>query len=101
MLDDLEYLERSREVNRKGLEQLTAGFADLGLDWIPSAGNFVAVDVGDDAQEVFQGLLEQGVIVRPVAGYGMPRHLRVSVGLPEENLRFLEALKRVLERRGA
>lgn len=101
VLDDLEYLERSREVNRKGLEQLTAGFADLGLDWIPSAGNFVAVDVGDDAQEVFQGLLEQGVIVRPVAGYGMPRHLRVSVGLPEENLRFLEALKRVLERRGA
>ena len=60
-----------------------------------------AVALGDDASAIFEGLLEQGVIVRPVAGYGMPRHLRVSIGLPEENQRFLEALKRVLERRGA
>ncbi|MFW5825148.1 MAG: histidinol-phosphate transaminase [Marinobacter sp.] len=100
VLGDLEYLERSRAVNRQGLEQLTAGFSALGLEWIPSAGNFVAVDVGEGAQDVFQSLLSQGVIVRPVAGYGMPRHLRVSVGLPEENERFLEALKGALANRG-
>ncbi|WP_328186346.1 histidinol-phosphate transaminase [Marinobacter sp. OP 3.4] len=101
VLGDLEYLERSREVNRRGLAQLEAGFSELGLDWIPSAGNFIAVDVGDNAQDVFEGLLQQGIIVRPVAGYGMPRHLRVTVGLPEENKRFLDALKWTLGRRGA
>lgn len=101
VLEDREYLERSREVNRKGLVQLEAGFSELGLEWIPSAGNFIAVDVGDNAQAVFEGLLEQGVIVRPVAGYGMPSHLRVTVGLAEENQRFLDALKRTLAVHGA
>ena len=101
VLEDQDYLERSRTVNLQGMEQLTAGFAELGLEWIPSAGNFVAVEVGDNATAVFEGLLEQGVIVRPVAGYGMPRHLRVSIGLPEENERFLAALARVIGRRGA
>lgn len=101
VLTDVAYLERSREVNRKGLAQLEAGFRDLGLAYIPSAGNFIAVDVGDNAKSVFEGLLEQGVIVRPVAGYGMPRHLRVTVGLPEENERFLEALKWTLSRQVA
>ncbi|GGY65406.1 histidinol-phosphate transaminase [Marinobacter zhanjiangensis] len=101
VLGDQDYLERSREVNRLGLQQLEAGFSELGLEWIPSAGNFVAVDVGDKAQDVFEGLLEQGVIVRPVAGYGMPRHLRVTVGLPEENERFLRALARTLANHGA
>ncbi|SFR41552.1 histidinol-phosphate aminotransferase [Marinobacter daqiaonensis] len=101
VLSDLEYLERSREVNRQGLRQLEAGLTDLGLEWIPSAGNFVAVDVGRDGNEVFQGLLKEGVIVRPIGGYGMPSHLRVSVGLPEQNERFLKALKRVLSATGA
>ena len=101
VLADTEYLERSRQVNEKGMAQLEAGFKALGLDWIPSAGNFISVDVGDNAQGVFESLLEQGVIVRPVAGYGMPRHVRVTIGLPEENERFLNALERTLSRRGA
>lgn len=92
VLDDETYLRRSREVNASGMAQLEAGFRDLGLSFIPSAGNFIAVDVGDNAMGVYQSLLEQGVIVRPVAGYGMPRHLRISIGLEQENARLLQAL---------
>lgn len=96
VLDDDEYLARARQVNREGLRQLEQGFESLGLEYVPSAGNFIAVDVGEEAGGVFQRLLRQGVIVRPVAGYGMPRHLRVSVGLPDENRRLLEALPEAL-----
>jgi histidinol-phosphate aminotransferase len=96
VLDDDDYLARARQVNTDGLRQLEQGFEQLGLDYVPSAGNFIAVDVGEEAGPVFQRLLEQGVIVRPIAGYGMPRHLRVSVGLPEENRRLLEALPEAL-----
>ena len=90
-LNDIDFLAESAELNRRGLQQLAAGFEQLGLAYIPSYGNFICVEVGDGAA-VFQSLLKQGVIVRPVAGYGMPRHLRVSVGLPAENERFLTAL---------
>lgn len=97
VLDDDAYLQKSREVNAAGLHQLEQAFIAMGLDYIPSAGNFIAVEVGDRAQEIFQSLLSSGVIVRPVAGYGMPRHLRVSVGLPEQNDQFIEALAQALE----
>jgi histidinol-phosphate aminotransferase len=97
-LGDVDYLQRSRDINRAGMLQLEAGFAELGLQWIPSKGNFIAVDVGRDAGPVFQGLLREGVIVRPVAGYGMPNHLRVTIGLAAENSRFLDALRQVLAR---
>lgn len=96
VLADDAYLERSREVNSAGLRQLEQAFDRMGLAYIPSAGNFVAVDVGAQAQAVYEALLARGVIVRPVAGYGMPRHLRVSVGLPEQNARFIEALEQSL-----
>lgn len=96
VLDDQAYLERSRQVNSEGLRQLEEGFRGLGLSYIPSAGNFIAVEVGADAAGVYQSLLRQGVIVRPVAGYGMPEHLRVSVGLAHENDRLLAALAEAL-----
>ncbi|WP_199457290.1 MULTISPECIES: histidinol-phosphate transaminase [unclassified Marinobacter] len=96
VLEDEAYLSRSREVNEAGLRQLCEGFDRMGLPYIPSAGNFVAVEVGEQAAGVYQALLTHGVIVRPVAGYGMPCHLRVSVGLPEENDRFLDALAEAL-----
>ncbi|WP_203301007.1 histidinol-phosphate transaminase [Marinobacter sediminum] len=96
VLADESYLERSREVNTAGLRQLEQAFDRLGLEYIPSAANFVAVDVGDRAQDIYQALLAKGVIVRPVGGYGMPRHLRVSVGLAEENQQFIEALEQSL-----
>ena len=94
-LDDDEFLARSAEVNRRGMVQLVAAFRELGLEWIPSAGNFVTFKVGD-AIGVNQVLLRQGVIVRPIAAYGMPHWLRVSIGLPEENARFIEALRQAL-----
>ena len=94
-LGDSKFLTKSVDLNRSGMEQLTSGFDALGLDWIPSYGNFVSVRVGNSA-EVFNKLLEQGVIVRPIAGYGLPEHLRISVGLETENARFLETLTAIL-----
>lgn len=94
-LADDEFLAQSAELNRRGMVQLTEAFGALGLEWIPSAGNFVTFKVGD-AAGVNRALLQQGVIVRPIAGYGMPHWLRVSIGLPEENERFIAALRRAL-----
>ena len=96
VLEDEDYLNRSREVNEAGLRQLAEGFEKIGVPFISSVGNFIAVEVGQQAGEVYQALLSRGVIVRPVAGYGMPNHLRVSVGLAEENQRFLDALSDAL-----
>lgn len=96
-LEDDAFIEKSRAVNAAGLERLARGFEALGLDYIPSFGNFVTVRVGDAAR-VYASLLAEGVIVRPIAGYGMPEHLRVTVGLPEHNERFLAALARALGR---
>jgi len=97
-LEDETYLIESRRINRIGMQQLEEGCAALGLSWIPSRGNFLAIDLGREAAPVFQGLLREGVIVRPVANYGMPSYLRVTIGLPAENQRFLDALKQVLAR---
>ena len=95
-LGDQDYLQRSRALNHQGMEQYVAGFRRLGLDYIPSAGNFVTVHFANDAGPVYQQLLEQGVIVRPLANYGLPRSLRISIGLPQENQRCLEALEQCL-----
>ncbi|SDX13574.1 histidinol-phosphate transaminase [Marinobacter mobilis] len=100
VLDDQDYLERSQQVNSAGLRQLSDGFRSLGLNFIPSAGNFIAVEVGANAAAIYQSLLRQGVIVRPVAGYGMPEHLRVSVGLATENDRLLAAMAEALREQG-
>ncbi|MBA4502499.1 histidinol-phosphate transaminase [Marinobacterium marinum] len=96
VLTDADYLQRSVEVNRAGMRQLETGLKQLGLEFIPSFGNFITADMGRPAQPVFEALLRAGVIVRPLAPYRMPQHLRISVGLPEENDRFLQALKQVL-----
>jgi len=95
-LEDHEFIAKSREVNARGLEELGLGFRALGLQYIPSRGNFITVNVGDAAR-VYERLLREGIIVRPIAGYGMPAHLRVTVGLPGHNERLLAALKRALE----
>ena len=95
-LDDQDYLRRSVEINDQGMQQLVAGVRRLGLDFIPSAGNFLTIDLGRSADPVDQALLRRGVVTRPVANYGLPNHLRVSIGLRDENARFLEALEQVL-----
>ena len=95
-LEDDAHITRVAQLNRDGMQRLTAAFRMLGLDYIPSAGNFVCVDVKQPATIVYEQLLREGVIVRPVANYGMPNHLRVTVGLPEENERFINALGKVI-----
>ncbi|KPK09282.1 MAG: aspartate aminotransferase [Betaproteobacteria bacterium SG8_39] len=90
-LDDMEFVARSYAENLKGLRQLGDGVEALGLDAIPSFGNFLTVRVGK-AADIYKRLLKRGVIVRPVASYGLPEHLRVSVGTADENARFLAAL---------
>ena len=95
-LDDHDYLEYARDLNTTGLAQVAEGLEQLQLDYIPSVGNFIAFDCGRESMPVYEALLREGVIVRPIGGYGMPNHLRVSIGLPEENERFLEALAQVL-----
>jgi histidinol-phosphate aminotransferase len=91
-LDDMEFVARSYAENLQGMRTLEAGAKRLGLDWIPSYGNFLTIRVGR-ANEVYRRLLKRGVIVRPVGGgYELPEHLRVTVGTPEENERFLSAL---------
>ena len=91
-LSDTEFLARSDALNRAGMAQLVQCVTALGLAHVPSKGNFLLVKVGDAAR-VNTALLQRGVIVRPVANYGLPEFLRVSVGLEAQNTRFLEALK--------
>ncbi|MEA3291572.1 MAG: histidinol-phosphate transaminase [Pseudomonadota bacterium] len=91
-LDDEDFLRRSVEVNRKGLVQLREGLEGMGLKVIPSVGNFITVDLGRSAEPVYDALLREGVIVRPIANYGMPDHLRITVGMVGQNERVLEAL---------
>ena len=91
-LDDMEFVARSFAENLQGLRQIEDGATRLGLEWIPSYGNFITVRVGK-ANEIFRRLLKRGVIVRPVGGgYQLPEHLRITIGTAEENERFLSAL---------
>lgn len=90
-LDDHQFVADSYELNRRGMAQIVAGIEKLGLEYIPSFGNFVTFKAGD-AAAVNRNLLQKGVIVRPIGGYGMPEWLRVTVGTEAENARFLEAL---------
>jgi histidinol-phosphate aminotransferase len=94
-LDDSEHVTRTLAVNREGMAFLTEGFRRLGLAWVPSAANFLLVRVGPAAR-IYQALLRRGVIVRPMEVYGFPEHLRITVGLPPENRRCLEALAEAL-----
>jgi histidinol-phosphate aminotransferase len=94
-LADSAFLERSYTLNMQGLELLQGAFERMGLAYVPSYGNFVLVKVGD-AAAVYERLLRAGVIVRPVANYGLPEWLRVSIGLPQENEIFLAALEKAL-----
>jgi histidinol-phosphate aminotransferase len=98
-LNDREFLEKSAKLNAEGYRQLTQAFDAMDLEYVPSYGNFVLVRVGSDdgaGARVNLALLKQGIIVRPVANYGLPQWLRISIGLPEENAVFIVALKKAL-----
>jgi histidinol-phosphate aminotransferase len=95
-LGDSDHLRRSVAINRSGMKQLTGAFDDMGLQHVPSVGNFIAVRMPRPGVEIFDALLREGIIVRPIAEYGMPDFIRVTVGLEEENYRFIDALRKVI-----
>jgi len=95
-LGDQEHVAKAVELNRTEMARIKAEFAALGLSVLPSQANFLTFNLGRDAAPIHKGLLERGVIVRPMASYGMPTWLRVSIGTAAENTRFLTALKAAL-----
>lgn len=94
-LSDSVHLQKTLDTNRVGLVQLSDGLQQRGLRVIPSVANFVTVDFRKPSEVVFRKLLREGVIVRPLAGYQLPEHVRVSIGTREENSTFLDALERI------
>jgi histidinol-phosphate aminotransferase len=96
VLNDFDYLKQSIEVNSEGKEQLIIACMNQGLSYIPSAGNFLSIDMGRNAALIYEKLLHQGVIVRPIANYKMPHHLRVSIGLKTENQRYIDAIQSII-----
>jgi len=98
-LGDEEFVARGFANNRAGMKQIEEGVRALGLEFIPSYANFITIDVGN-GPAVFQALLKRGVIVRPIANYELPKHIRVTIGLPQENARFLASLKEALAETG-
>ncbi len=94
-LNDGEHVRRSLDNNRQGLDYLTAEFARLGIEYVPSHANFILLRVGK-GEDVFRRLLAQGIIVRPMAGYQFPEYLRVTIGTMDENRKFIDGLKKAL-----
>lgn len=95
-LEDTEHVRRTMTMNEAGKQEFYAAFDALGLKYAPTFANFVWVDVGRDSKEVFNALLRRGVITRTGDIFGAPTHLRVTIGTPEENAKFLTALREVL-----
>lgn len=95
-LDDFAHREDSLRVNQYGMEQLTTALKEMRLNYIPSVTNFVTIDVQRNAVQIYHDLLHEGIIVRPLAAYHMPTHIRVTIGLQDQNERFIQALKKVL-----
>lgn len=97
VMNDDEFVKKVAENNRLEMARYEAFCQAQGLEYIPSKGNFITIDFKQPAAPIYEALLREGVIVRPIAGYGMPNHLRISIGLPEENDRFFKALIKVLK----
>jgi len=95
-LNDTEHLEAGIKLNTQGMSQLITTFEDRHLNYIPSVANFICVEIGENAMKVYDDLLYEGIIVRPVANYEMPHFLRITIGTEKENERFILALKKVL-----
>jgi len=96
-LEDRQHLAHSVDLNASERTRMQEAFGEMGLGFVPSAGNFVLVETGADAASIYQALLRKSVIVRPVANYGLDQHLRISIGTQSENSRLLDALAQVLD----
>jgi histidinol-phosphate aminotransferase len=99
-LGDKEQVRRAVQLVDDGLRQVQAALPALGVRLFPSAGNFVLADVGDNGQLVYERLLRHGVIVRPVAGYGLPRCVRITIGTSEQNERMIRSLRAAMRSDG-
>ena len=95
-LGDQEHITQSVILNQQGMHQLTEAFTAMGLAYLPSVGNFICVEVPDSGAALYAKLLRHGVIVRPIDIYGMPNYVRITIGLAEENERFISALSEVI-----
>lgn len=95
-LDDEDHLKQCVETNTKGIKFWRAACQYRGFDYIPTVGNFVTVDFEQDAMPIYNAMLREAVIVRPIANYGLPNHLRITISIPEENQQCLDALDKVL-----
>jgi len=96
-IDDQAHVQSSVQLNTQGLKQYAKAFDQSGLEYIPSIANFIAVDLKRQAMPVYEKLLRKGVIVRPVASYNMPEHLRITIGTQAQNTRVLKALEQILK----
>jgi histidinol-phosphate aminotransferase len=95
-LADDEFVGASRDNNQAGLQQLTKYFDTRGLETIPSVANFLTVRFGKQCDEIYQGLLQQGIILRPLANYNLPEFLRVTIGTPQQQAVLMERLDKLL-----
>jgi histidinol-phosphate aminotransferase len=98
-IDDIEFLKKTIRLVHDGLDFLYLSVDRLGLQYFPSQANFFLINVRKDAEEIFENMLRKGVIVRSMASYGYPEYIRINVGLPDENVRFVKALSEVLKLR--
>jgi len=92
-IDDMDHLNESIDSNTKGLIQLTNAFDEMGLEYIPSVGNFISFKTALSGEVVYENMLRAGIIIRPISNYGLKDYLRVTIGSEEQNTRFLNALK--------
>lgn len=95
-INDLDFINQVVTNNQQGMIQYEQFFKQKNLAYIPSSGNFITLDLAQNAAPIYQKLLEQGVIVRPIAGYGLPNHLRISIGTKTENEKCINALASIL-----
>ena len=94
-LDDIVFIDKTRRMIRDGLDYLTRALDDLGFRYFPTQANFFLIDVVKSADDIYEQLLRQGVIVRSMSAYGYPQYIRVNVGLPEENERLVQSLAKI------
>lgn len=94
-LDDTEHLQKTLELTWTGLDFLSMELEKMGCRVMPGHTNFMLVDTGRDAGEIYEAMLQKGVIIRAMGSYGFPAHIRVTIGLPEENTRFLQAFSEI------
>lgn len=93
-LSDQDHVQTSIALNQQGMQQISDGLRKLNLEFIPSIGNFITINV-NDADKIYLQLLREGIIVRPLQAYGMKNHIRVTIGTAEQNSLFLLAMKKI------